>query len=85
MPAIHLDQLQHLPDTDWEPRPEAEFRCLHDAAILGEAWIIDGNYSRLMPQRIARATGIVLLNDRRWANFARYLRRTLFQKARAGH
>ena len=22
LPAIHLDQLYHLPDTDWQPRPE---------------------------------------------------------------
>ncbi|WP_245510856.1 hypothetical protein [Rhizobium leguminosarum] len=25
IPAVHLDQLQHLPGTDWQPRPEAEF------------------------------------------------------------
>jgi adenylate kinase family enzyme len=82
--AIHLDQLRHLPNTDWVQRPDAEFQQLHDAAIRGDAWIVDGNYTRLMPQRIARATGIVLLGDNRWANFARYLRRTLFQKGRAG-
>ena len=84
VPAIHLDQLQHLPDTDWVPRPEAEFQRLHDAAIRGEGWVMDGNYSRLMPQRLARTTGIILLDDSRWANFGRYLRRTLFQKHRVG-
>ncbi|MGV0817785.1 hypothetical protein [Martelella sp. AMO21009] len=58
--AIHLDQFQHLPNTDWKPRPEAEFARLHDDAIMGERWVMDGNYSRLMPQRLARATGAIL-------------------------
>ncbi|HET8726325.1 MAG TPA: AAA family ATPase [Alphaproteobacteria bacterium] len=84
IPAVHLDLLQHLPNTDWQPRPADEFRALHDAAILADAWAMDGNYSRLMPQRLARATGIILLGDHRWANFARYLRRTLFERSRAG-
>ena len=85
VPAIHLDRFQHLPNTDWQPRPKTEFKELHDAAILEDAWVMDGNYSWLMPQRLARATGIVLVSDNRWANFGRYLRRTLFQPDRAGH
>jgi adenylate kinase family enzyme len=84
IPAVHLDLLQHLPNTDWKPRPEEEFRLLQDAAIAKEAWVMDGNYSRLMPQRLARATGIILLSDNRWANLLRYFRRTLFQRERIG-
>ena len=84
LPAIHLDQLHHLPDTNWVKRPEDEFTRLHDEAILGDAWAMDGNYSRLFPQRLARATGIILLGGNRWANYARYVRRTLFQRGRAG-
>src|SRR5690606_23430006 len=56
-----------------------------DADIAEPAWVMDGNYSSLMTNRLARATGIVLLLDNRYANFGRYLRRTLFQRARAGH
>jgi hypothetical protein len=33
IPAVHLDQLHHLPDTNWQPRPEAEFAALHDAIL----------------------------------------------------
>jgi hypothetical protein len=47
--------------------------------------VMDGNYSGSVPQRLARATGIILLHDNRWANFARYLRRTLFQPIRVGN
>jgi adenylate kinase family enzyme len=85
-PAIHLDQLHHLPHTDWQPRPEAEFAKLHDAAILGERWVIEGNYSRLMPQRLSRATGAILVTSSHWLRFSRYLRRTLINRSdRAGH
>ena len=84
-PAIHLDQYQHLPDTDWVSRPEAEFVALHDGAIIGESWVMDGNYSRLLPQRMARATGAIVIASNRWLRFGRYLRRTLFNRERPGN
>jgi len=83
--ALHVDLFRHLPGTDWVQRSDEEFQALHDAAILGDRWVMDGNYSVLMPQRIARATGIIWLDDHRWANFGRYLWRTLFQPHRAGN
>ena len=46
---------------------------------------MDGNYSKLMGPRLARATGIILLGERRWPALWRYLKRTLFQKERAGN
>ncbi|EJC78139.1 adenylate kinase-like kinase [Rhizobium leguminosarum bv. trifolii WSM2012] len=86
LPAVHLDQLHHLPHTDWEARPEAAFAALHDAAVLEERWIIEGNYSRLMPQRLARATGAILITSNHWLRFSRYLKRTLVNRSdRAGH
>ncbi len=78
--AFHVDLFRHRPDTDWVQRPDKEFAAMHDAAILKDRWVMDGNYSQIMPQRLARATGTVLLGDNRWANFARYVRRTLFEK-----
>lgn len=86
LPPVHLDQLHHLPNTDWQPRPEAEFAALHDAAILGERWVMEGNYTRLMPQRLARATGAILITSNHWRRFSRYLKRTLVNRSeRAGH
>ncbi|TXI11992.1 MAG: AAA family ATPase [Rhizobium sp.] len=86
IPAVHLDQLHHLPHTDWQPRPEEEFAALHDAAILGEQWIMEGNYSRLIPARLGRATGAILITSNHWLRFARYLKRTLVNREdRAGH
>jgi adenylate kinase family enzyme len=82
--VIHLDLLYHLPDTDWEPRPKEAFVALHDQAILGDCWVMDGNYSRLFPQRFARATGVILLDVPTATSLLRYFRRTLFEKDRIG-
>ena len=84
VPVVHIDLFRHLPDTDWVQRSDAEFRALHDEAIEGDGWVMDGNYSSLFPQRIERATGIILVGDGRLPNLMRYLRRTLFQRDRIG-
>lgn len=84
LPVVHLDLLYHVPLSNWVPRPAAEFRAAHDAAVEADAWVMDGNYSGVMGPRLERATGIVLLGERRWPALWRYLRRTLFQKERAG-
>jgi adenylate kinase family enzyme len=84
IPAMHVDIFRHLPDTDWVRRPDADFHRLHDEAIRADEWVMDGNYSELFPQRLQRATGIVLLGHQRIPTFIRYLRRTLFQKDRLG-
>jgi adenylate kinase family enzyme len=85
LPAVHLDLLRHLPNTDWVQRPDADFYRLHDEAILCDAWAMDGNYSILMPLRLHRATGIIMLGGYSWMNLARYFRRTLFQPHRVGN
>lgn len=82
--AIHLDQLHHRPHTDWQPRPPDEFVALHDEAILGDAWVMDGNYSRCMPQRLRRATGIIVLDISTPLSLFRYARRCLSGGTRAG-
>lgn len=82
--AIHLDVFCHQPGTDWVPRDKAEFHALHDAAILEDAWVMDGNYTSIMPQRFARATGVIVIDEHFLKRYVRYFRRTLFQKQRVG-
>ena len=84
LPPIHLDQLYHLPGTDWQVRPEPEFISLHDEAILAPRWVMDGNYSRCLPQRLERATGIILLDIPTVTSLVRYLRRSWFERNRRG-
>jgi adenylate kinase family enzyme len=82
--AIHLDRLHHLPHTDWKPRPADEFVALHDVAIAGERWVIDGNYSGCFARRFERATGVILLDIPTVSSLFRYVRRTIFHGGRAG-
>jgi len=83
--VVHLDRLHHLPHTDWHPRPTEDFVALHDEAIQGDQWVIEGNYFRCMPSRLARATGVILLDLSTPASLLRYIRRSLFQSTtRAG-
>jgi adenylate kinase family enzyme len=81
---IHLDQLFHQPNTDWEARPAEEFIALHDKAVSGERWVMDGNYSRCLPQRLAKATGVILLDTPTTVSLYRYFRRCWFERRRLG-
>ena len=78
--VVHLDQLRHLPHTDWVPRPPEEFAGLHDKAVTGDRWVIEGNYSRLLPQRLDRATGFILLDASTTTSLCRYVRRCWFER-----
>ncbi len=84
LPIVHLDQLRHLPGTQWEVRPDDEFHALHERAIATERWVIDGNYSQLLDARLDRATGLILLDASAPASLVRYLRRTWGNGARLG-
>ncbi|WP_459623901.1 P-loop NTPase family protein [Burkholderia sp. 3C] len=84
LPVIHLDQLFHQPDTHWQPRPQREFIALHDRAIAEDNWVMEGNYSVCLPQRLQRATGFILIDTPTAISLLRYLRRTLFERDRPG-
>ena len=83
--VVHLDQLHHLPNTQWQPRPQAEFVSLHDEAIGWERWVVEGNYFRTMPQRFERATAIIWLDPPPFSCLWRWVRRMLqSRKTRIG-
>jgi adenylate kinase family enzyme len=84
IPPVYLDLLHHTPGTDYLPRPIDEFHRLHAQAIAGDAWVMEGNYFGLIPQRLSRATGIILLGSEPWRGLGRYVRRTLFERDGAG-
>jgi adenylate kinase family enzyme len=84
LPVIHLDQYRHTPGTQWKLRPDSEFAELHDLAINQEQWVIEGNYSQLVAQRLAQATGLILLDASSGVSVVRYLRRTSIPHKRVG-
>jgi adenylate kinase family enzyme len=82
--VVHLDQLHHVPHSDWKPRLAEEFLALHDEAIKGQQWVMEGNYSSCMSQRFQRATGVILLDVSMPTSLFRYMRRTLVEGNRLG-
>lgn len=84
LPPVHLDQLRHLPNTAYEMRPEDEFVALHDEAIAAPKWVMDGNYSVCLPQRLERATGLILLDIPVLTALIRSLRRSRQTHCRYG-
>lgn len=83
-PVVHLDQLRHRPGTHWVLRPDEEFLRLHAASIAGDRWVIEGNYSAVLPERLARATGVLLLDVSTARSLVRYVRRTRRRSGRVG-
>ena len=84
LPVVHLDQLHHLPDSKWTPRAPAEFLQLHADAVSQERWVMEGNYTKCIEARLARATGLILLDVKVTVALRRYIRRFYSSTPRIG-
>lgn len=60
LPLIHLDQLFWHPG--WVPTPDDEWDRRIAGLIAQDAWIMDGNYGRTLPTRLAAADTVVFLD-----------------------
>lgn len=80
LPVVHLDKLWWK--SGWVNRTEGEFDALLDAVLLGEEWVIDGNYLRTLPRRLERCDAVVLLDYPRRVCLLRALRRILTWRGR---
>lgn len=59
----HLDQLAHIPNTNWEPRDKKLLEKDHRKFLAeNKEWVIEGNYSFLMNDRFALATSVIWLD-----------------------
>jgi adenylate kinase family enzyme len=63
LPVIHIDTLFWLPG--WVSRPDVELDALLLQEVVKDRWIIDGNYSRTLPARLAAADTVI------WLDFGR--------------
>ena len=75
LPVHHLDRLWWLPG--WQAESRKRFDAKLAALMQDEAWIIDGNYPRTLPARLARADTVVVLDYSRWLCLFRALVRNL--------
>jgi len=60
VPHVELDAIFHQPD--WAPLPAEQFRDRVSAIASGDGWVIDGNYSAVLPLVWARADTVVWLD-----------------------
>jgi len=80
--VCHLDQIAHIPGTNWEPRDRELFRKDHAQFLRqNREWIIEGNYSFLMKERFNDATAVIWLDFNVRGSVLRYLLRTLKNSA----
>lgn len=58
--VCHLDQIAHIPHTNWQPRDRELLRLDHNHFLeQHDTWVMEGNYSFLMPERFSQATAII--------------------------
>ncbi len=60
IPHVELDALHWEPN--WTEAPIDVFRSRVEAALKGESWVVDGNYSKIRPLVWSRADTIVWLD-----------------------
>lgn len=82
LPVYHLDR--ELLTGQFISRPEEEQRRRHRQIIAQDGWIIDGRYSKLLPERLARADLVIFLNVPRWVVIPRTAKRAAQTKHRIG-
>ena len=76
--VCHLDQIAHVPNTNWEPRDRKLLRMDHQVFLAQhQRWVMEGNYSFLMPERFQQATTIIWLDFSRWGSAYRFIKRSI--------
>ena len=77
-PHIELDAINWQPGwRDLNSRDPGEFGRRVASAVAQEAWVSDGNYSRVRGLILARATHVVWLDYSRWVVMTRVCSRSL--------
>lgn len=75
LPVVHLDKLFWKPG--WVEMPKDEFDELLRREIAKDQWIIDGNFNRTIPERIARCDTVIYLDFSRVTCLMGVLKRVL--------
>jgi adenylate kinase family enzyme len=73
MEHFEMDALHWLPD--WQESPTDILRQRVQQALIGDSWVIDGNYSKVRDIIWSRADTVVWLDYPFWLVFSRLLRR----------
>ena len=75
LPVIHLDKAYW--NSGWIETPREEWIERQQALLVGEEWIVDGNYGGTIELRLQRADAVVFLDYNRWVCLYGVLKRWL--------
>lgn len=75
IPVIHLDQ--ELMQPNWTPLPKPDQVLIHDRLIAGDRWIMEGNWSHTLEERVARSDLVIYLDCPLWTSLYRVTKRLL--------
>ena len=75
LPVVHLDKLFWNPG--WVSVSQEEFDRRHEAALVEDRWIIDGNFNRTITQRLERCDTVIYLDYSRMACLLGVMKRIL--------
>jgi len=75
LPLHHLDKHFYL--ANWQPRPYPDFMHLLHTIVNEDEWIIDGNNTRSLETRWARADLVLYFNLPRFICYLRVIKRFL--------
>ena len=81
LPVIHLDA--HYWKAGWRASPPDEWKARVAELVAGETWIIDGNYSGTLPDRVVAADTVILLEISRLRCLYRVFARSIRHHGRA--
>lgn len=81
LPVVHLDRIWWRPG--WVEATEAEFDAEIAALTARDAWVMDGNYGRTLPVRLAAADTAVLLDVPRLTCLFRVALRAIRHRGRS--
>ncbi len=74
LPVTHIDQLQFK--RGWGEADPDERDASVRVVVAGPSWVIDGNYSSTIEDRMARADTLIWLDIALWRRLGRVARRT---------
>ena len=77
IPAHHLDQYAHIENSKWQRKSDEILIEKHNGVIHQDAWIIDGNYSVCINDRMDLATFVIWLDPNIFSSVFRYLFRSI--------
>ena len=73
IPVHHLDK--HFWKENWTPTPQNEFREIQNQLMKEERWIIEGNFTKSLDNRVPNADTIIVLDLPKLVNIWRTLKR----------